>query len=240
MKGKIALEEHFSLPETRQDSKGFFPDTVWGELRERLLDIQDRRLREMDANGVELMILSLNAPTIQAIPDRTAADELARRANDYLAGEVAKRPDRFKGFAALPMQDPELAAAELQRAVDGGEHPPIVPGLPDEVARAGLHGAHRHADPAVGGDDDHHRLGIVGQDLLEADKPFLARGGATGEVEVEQDDVEALGREPAARLQRALRAGDLDPMAAERQGGGLHHVGVVVDEQDAPGRVRRG
>ena len=117
MQGKIALEEHFSLPETLQDSKGFFPDTVWGELRERLLDIQDRRLREMDANGVELMILSLNAPTIQAVPDQTAANELARRANDYLAGEVAKRPDRFKGFAALPMQDPELAAAELQRCV---------------------------------------------------------------------------------------------------------------------------
>lgn len=117
MQGKVALEEHFAIPDTLADSKGFFPETIWGELRDRLIDIQDRRLREMDANGVELMILSLNAPTVQAIPDADAACALARRANDYLAEEVAKRPDRFKGFAALPMQDPDLAAHELERCV---------------------------------------------------------------------------------------------------------------------------
>ena len=117
MQGKIALEEHFAVEETLADSKGFFPDTVWGELRARLLDIQDRRLREMDANGVEMMILSLNAPTVQAVPDATAARDLARRANDYLAAEIAKRPDRFKGFAALPLQDPDHAAEEMQRCV---------------------------------------------------------------------------------------------------------------------------
>jgi 2,3-dihydroxybenzoate decarboxylase len=63
------------------------------------------------------MLLSLNAPAIQAIPDRARAIEVARRANDYLAGEVAKRPDRFQGFAALPMQDPEAATRELTRCV---------------------------------------------------------------------------------------------------------------------------
>ncbi|GLS99384.1 amidohydrolase [Sphingobium jiangsuense] len=117
MQGKIALEEHFALPETLEDSRGFFPDTIWDELRARLLDIQDRRLREMDENGIELMILSLNAPTIQAIADPAAARELARRANDYLAEEVAKRPDRFRGFAALPLQDPAFAAEEMERCV---------------------------------------------------------------------------------------------------------------------------
>ena len=117
MQGKIALEEHFATEETLADSKGFFPDRVWGELRGRLLDIQDRRLREMDANGIELTILSLNAPTVQAVADSQAARALARRANDTLAEEVAKRPDRFRGFAALPMQDPDYAAEELQRCV---------------------------------------------------------------------------------------------------------------------------
>ncbi|MGE4431151.1 MAG: amidohydrolase family protein [Sphingobium sp.] len=117
MQGKIALEEHFALPETLDDSKGFFPDTIWGELRDRLLDNQERRLREMDENGIELMILSLNAPTIQALPDAAAARDLARRANDYLANEIAKRPDRFRGFAALPMQDPGFAAEEMERCV---------------------------------------------------------------------------------------------------------------------------
>ena len=71
----------------------------------------------MDRNGIELMILSLNAPTVQAIPETKAAYDLSRRANDFLAEQIAKRPDRFKGFAALPMQSPELAARELERCV---------------------------------------------------------------------------------------------------------------------------
>jgi predicted TIM-barrel fold metal-dependent hydrolase len=117
MLGKVALEEHFAIPETLQDSAGFVPEDHWDELSARLLDIQDRRLREMDANGVEMMLLSLNAPAIQAITDRTRAAQLARRANDYLAEEVARRPDRFQGFAALPMQDPDAAAEELARCM---------------------------------------------------------------------------------------------------------------------------
>jgi gamma-resorcylate decarboxylase len=115
--GKIALEEHFAIEETLMDSAGFVPEDHWAELKSRLLDIQDRRLRLMDECGVERMILSLNAPTIQAIADTRRANELAKRANDALAAEIAKRPDRFSGFAALPMQDPDLAARELQRCV---------------------------------------------------------------------------------------------------------------------------
>ena len=117
MQGKVALEEHFALPETVQDSAGFLHDDVWTELKARLLDMQDRRLREMDAHGIEVMLPSLNAPAVQAIPDRARAAEIARRANDFLAGEVAKRPDRFQGLAALPMQDPDAAARELARCV---------------------------------------------------------------------------------------------------------------------------
>lgn len=117
MQGKIGLEEHFALEETLKDSAGFFPDKVWAELRGRLLDIQDRRLKEMDENGMEMMLLSLNAPAVQGIADVKLANELARRANDYLAEQVAKRPDRFQALAALPMQDPELASRELERCV---------------------------------------------------------------------------------------------------------------------------
>ena len=117
MQGKIALEEHFALEETVADSAGFSPKEDWPELKARLLDIQDRRLREMDSHGIELMLLSLNAPAVQAIPDARKANETAVRANDYLAEQVAKRPDRFQAFAALPMQDPDLAIVELERAV---------------------------------------------------------------------------------------------------------------------------
>lgn len=118
MQGKVALEEHFAIPETLQDSAGFVPGDYWKELQHRLLDIQDTRLKLMDAHGIETMILSLNAPAVQAIPDRKKAIEIARRANDVLAEECAKRPDRFLAFAALPLQDPDAATEELQRCVN--------------------------------------------------------------------------------------------------------------------------
>ena len=117
MQGKVVVEEHFALPETVGDSAGFVPDGDWIELKARLLDMQDRRLREMDANGIEMMLPSLNAPAVQAIPNRKLAIEIARRANDFLAGEVQKRPDRLQGLAALPMQDPDAATRELERCV---------------------------------------------------------------------------------------------------------------------------
>ncbi len=117
MEGKIGLEEHFAIAETLDDSKGFLGDAVWPELESRLLDIQEKRLRLMDAHGMELMLLSLNAPAVQGIPDPKRAAEIARRANDFLAREVAKRPTRFQGLAALAMQDPDEATRELRRCV---------------------------------------------------------------------------------------------------------------------------
>jgi 2,3-dihydroxybenzoate decarboxylase len=117
VQGKIGLEEHFATDETVMDSAGFVPDDHWPELKSRLFEAQERRLREMDRHGMAMMVLSLNAPAVQAIPDTARAAAVARRANDALAEEVAKRPDRFRALAALPMQDPEAAARELERCV---------------------------------------------------------------------------------------------------------------------------
>jgi 2,3-dihydroxybenzoate decarboxylase len=116
MDGKIALEEHFAIESTLSDSQ-VFGAHVWPTLSHRLLDIQDTRLREMDKHGVGMMILSLNAPAVQAIADTKRAIAVAKEANDVLAENVRKRPDRFAAFAALPMQDAEAAAKELQRCV---------------------------------------------------------------------------------------------------------------------------
>src|SRR5215470_1259727 len=104
MQGKVTLEDHFAIEATLGDSQPFGPH-VWPELRHRLLDFQDQRLRLMDASGVEIMIASLNAPAIQGIADAKEA------------AEIAKRPDRFVGVAALPMQEPEIATQELQRCI---------------------------------------------------------------------------------------------------------------------------
>ena len=116
MQGKIALEEHFAIGATLADSQ-VFGAHVWEELGPRLTDFQDKRLRLMDASGVEIMILSLNAPAVQAISDVPRAIAVAHEANDVLAAEIARQPKRFKGFAALPMQDPDAAARELTRCI---------------------------------------------------------------------------------------------------------------------------
>lgn len=117
MIGKIGLEEHFAMPETLQDSAGFVPGEYWKELSGRLLDIHEGRLREMDENGMEMMILSLNSPAVQAIPSAQKANEVAKRANDFLAEQVARRPTRFQAFAALPLQDADMATLEMERCV---------------------------------------------------------------------------------------------------------------------------
>jgi len=117
MHNKIAIEEHFALPETLGDSTAYAVGGSWSLLEQRLLDLDDVRLAEMDRHGVGYAIVSLNSPAVQAIPDRARAIDVARKANDVLAAAVARHPDRLGGFAALPMQDPDAAATELTRAV---------------------------------------------------------------------------------------------------------------------------
>lgn len=117
MQGKIALEEHFALDGTFYNTDRFSVKGMAEDLGRRLQDIQDIRLAEMDKYGVELAVQSLNSPGVQGIPDVSEAIELAQRSNDVLAEEVAKRPDRFAGFAAVPMQDPDEAVREFRRCV---------------------------------------------------------------------------------------------------------------------------
>ena len=109
MDGKVTIEEHFALPETLEPGSP--------ELHRRLADFHGERIELMDRCGVAFAILSLNGPAVQAETETARAIDMARRANDLLAGEIGKRPDRLGGFAALPMQDPEAAIRELERAV---------------------------------------------------------------------------------------------------------------------------
>jgi gamma-resorcylate decarboxylase len=116
MQGKIAVEEHFAIPDTTDRSLRYQTD-YWKGLQPRLLDLHDQRLAEMDKTGIEIEIISLNSNGVQSVLDPAKAVELARKANDALAETIAKRPDRFAGFAALPMQDPQAAAEEFERCV---------------------------------------------------------------------------------------------------------------------------
>ncbi|KAK3291122.1 uncharacterized protein B0H64DRAFT_42767 [Chaetomium fimeti] len=87
------------------------------KLNQLLLDIHNERLSQMDAHGVEYMLLSLTSPGAQGEPDAAKARALAAEANDWLAGQVAQNPARFGAFAAVSMHSAEDAVAEATRAV---------------------------------------------------------------------------------------------------------------------------
>jgi 2,3-dihydroxybenzoate decarboxylase len=118
MKGKIAFEEHFGISDTVDETRSFAGDSgVWDDFTRRLLDLEDERLRNMDEAGIELAILSLNAPGVQRILDRDEALETARKANEAMARAVKKHPQRYAALAALPMHDAAAASDELTRCV---------------------------------------------------------------------------------------------------------------------------
>jgi 2,3-dihydroxybenzoate decarboxylase len=115
----IAIEEAFSVPGvTPPLSRNVIPlqDRFFEEWSRRLPDVAELRLADMDANGVDMQVLSLMSG-VEVITDPAAAVAVARQVNDYLAEVVAAHPTRFAGFAALPLQDPGAAVVELRRAV---------------------------------------------------------------------------------------------------------------------------
>ncbi len=112
----IALEEHFWTPELAAPP-GTGPLAVWGQrVDDQLRDLGRGRLADMDANGIDLQVISHVAPAAQGLAG-AAGIARAREANDRLAAAVRAYPDRFAGFATLPTADPRAAADELERAV---------------------------------------------------------------------------------------------------------------------------
>jgi 2,3-dihydroxybenzoate decarboxylase len=117
----IGLEEHFVTPELEGYGAGtatIAQPGVWEEASRRLLDLTGERIAEMDATGLDVQVLSLNSPGIQAEPDPAVAVARAAAVNDLLAATIAEHPTRFAGFCALPLQDPKAAAKELERSVN--------------------------------------------------------------------------------------------------------------------------
>ena len=120
MVSKIALEEHFLPPgyeEYWRPTVATIDPKVAGIILARLTDFGDMRLEAMDGAGIVRSILSVAGPGVQAERDTATAVRRAREANDFLAREIGKRPDRYSGFAHLAMQDPRAAADELERCM---------------------------------------------------------------------------------------------------------------------------
>ena len=122
----VALEEHFTVPALARridpqaaSRRGFRPrkaPTNTPNPLDLLPDLGEARVAAMDAAGITVQVLSNTGPGPDLVPGADGI-ALARELNDHLAGAIARHPDRYAGFAVLPMHSPEAGAAELKRAV---------------------------------------------------------------------------------------------------------------------------
>ena len=96
---------HFPVP---ADPKAGFPVGIY--------DLGEGRIAAMDEAGIDVQILSYATPSAERLEPSVSRD-LTRQANDAVAVAVSKYPDRFLGFATLPLLDPAAAARELERTV---------------------------------------------------------------------------------------------------------------------------
>src|SRR4029077_7982543 len=128
----IALEESFWYEKLATEGSNTarawlqLKSAVAADWQRKLVDFTEDRLPDMDRNGVDMQVLSLNSPGIQGQPDPDMAVADARTANDFLADVIKEHPQRFAGLAAIPLQDPPRAAAELRRAIEVGLHGALV------------------------------------------------------------------------------------------------------------------
>ena len=132
---RIATEEAFATREMiglyrklladGYDDPGFV--SLWGfyagspseratAIMDRLQDLGERRIADMDARGIDRQIIALTAPGVQVF-DRDTAVAVAANANDELAAACAAHPDRYTGMAACAPQDPAVAAQEIERGI---------------------------------------------------------------------------------------------------------------------------
>ncbi len=133
---RIATEEAFSIPEVSAALRGVCHEPgnsldlpllrriydaagdkhAQPELLTLLLDLEETRLQDMDANGVDMHLLSLTAPGVQMF-DADTACELATLANDRLAEVIRRHPTRFAGLASFAPHAPKRAVKEMERAI---------------------------------------------------------------------------------------------------------------------------
>ena len=118
----ITIEEHFlstaykEVMQRNAAGQNSKPNSATATLEEKLADLGAIRLQSMDAGGIDLQVISHAVSGIGSVSGEEDI-RLARAANDQLAAAVAAHPDRYAGFALLPMSEPRAAADELERTV---------------------------------------------------------------------------------------------------------------------------
>ena len=113
----IDVHAHCLIPEAlallpADEAKSIFPQVKGGQ---QFLVNLDERLAGMDAQGVDIEVLSINPWWYRR--DRELAGKIVRAQNEGLAALCAKQPDRLYAFASLALQYPDLAVEQLEEAV---------------------------------------------------------------------------------------------------------------------------
>lgn len=90
------------------------------QIIDRLLDLDARRIADMDATGIDIAILSLTSPGVQPLLDVGEARAMVQRANDHLAAAVERHPTRYVGMTSIAPQDPSWSAEEIRRGAGLG------------------------------------------------------------------------------------------------------------------------
>jgi aminocarboxymuconate-semialdehyde decarboxylase len=80
-------------------------------------EVGPRRMREMDAQGIDMEALSINPRWYRA--ERDVAEKVISIQNEALADFCARYPDRFVAFASVALQYPALAVQQLTQAMKG-------------------------------------------------------------------------------------------------------------------------
>jgi len=91
-------------------------DRVFREITDNVWDPK-RRIEECDRERISMQVLSTVPVMFSYWAKPADALDLSRRLNDHIAEVVRNHPKRFAGLATIPLQDPDLAAIELERCV---------------------------------------------------------------------------------------------------------------------------
>ena len=82
----------------------------------KLLDVGEGRIKQMEADGIDMQAISLSDPGLEVL-DAEIAITIARKTNDQISTVINKYPNKFIGLAAIAVHDPKEAARELERAI---------------------------------------------------------------------------------------------------------------------------
>ena len=109
------------IPFSRGVSAGGFeymsPRHKQMHMKDNTLDDTEGRLKDMDLLGVDIQVIY---PTVMVfvsdVEDKDLATAICRAHNNYVADRCNRAPDRLKGIALVPLQDPGSAVEEMRRA----------------------------------------------------------------------------------------------------------------------------